>query len=469
MRNVNRSRFVVLTCKVACACILCGLAVLGEESACPHSSPAVKAALDNARKNAEQIDDKYVRSESLHEVAKGYARNGDFEPALQVIRVDSRLMWEAADNLARNMLRCGEVSEVKAAAPTLDGRSRSLMLQWLAEWQAKHDDANGSQESLAQIKDGDIRREAQFNIVTARAIKGDAKTADAEYRKLLNASPSGTQSNDDLVSQDMALVYVMKGDINAAIVSLDKMKSGEKIYALYSVTQILAEKKDKAGADLLSKEALRITRPFLKDTNQAYPISLLATAQAKLGMFDDAIDLANSIPDEQRKDEALVMIAVHLIAVKNESRANAVLESLPKVPQGKADLEAEREMAWVRIAMAQANAGDGEDALKTLEKARDPRMDSLVKWQRAYAQARVGKFVEAQALAAQIPEQFPRDERGRAFRLVAAVNAHQKGESAATSWAAQLATPQDRTSAYLGIADGLLDDPTQEIPPYFQD
>ena len=196
---------------------------------------------------------------------------------------------------------------------------------------------------------------------------------------------------------------------------------------------------------------------------------MLATAQAKLGMFDDAIDLANSIPDEQRKDEALVMIAVRLITVKNDSRANTLLESLPKVPEGKADLEGAREMAWVRIAMAQANAGDGEVALKTLETVRDPRMEGLVKWQRAYAQARAGRFTEARALAAQIPPQFPRNERGQALRLVAAVNAHQKGVSDAVSWASQLATPQDRTSAYLGIADGLLAEPTQEIPPYFQD
>ena len=343
------------------------------------------------------------------------------------------------------------------------------MLQWLAEWQSKHDDATGSQETLALIKDADIRREAQFNIVTSRAVKGDPKTAEAEYRKLLEESPGGPQSVDDLVAQDMALVYALKGNIGAALASLDKMKSGEKVYALYTVAQFLAEKKDSLGADLLSKGALRIAHPFLKDPSQAYPLSLLASAQAKLGMFDDAIDLANSIPDEQRKDEALVMIAVRLIAAKNESRANAVLESLPKVPEGKADLEAEREMAWVRIAMAQANAGDGEGALKTLETLRDPRMDGLAKWQRAYAQARAGRFAEARALAAQIPPQFPRDERGQAFRLVAAVNAHQKGASNAIGWAGQLTTPQDRTSAYLGIADGLLADPTQEIPPYFQD
>jgi len=445
------------------------LAVLADESACPHSSPDVKAALDAARKNAEQISDEYVRTELLHEVAKGYADNGDFEPALQVIRVDSKLMWQAADDLAKNMLRCGQASEVKAAAPTLEGRSRSLMLQWLAEWQAKHDDPAGSQETFVQSKDDDIRRDAQFKFITSRAVKGDVKTAESEYRNLLATSPSGLQNPDDLLAQDMAIIYILKGDVRAAIASLDSMKSAEKLYALYAVGQLLAEKKDKPGADLLSNEALRRVHRYLEDPNQAYPLSLLATVQAKLGMFDDAVDLAKSIPDEQRRDEALVMIAVHLITAKNDSRANTLLESLPKVPEGNADCEGVREMAWVRVAMAQANAGDGEGALKTLDAVRDPRMEDFAKWQRAYAQARAGRFTEARVLASHIPQQFPKDARGQAFRLVAAVNSHQKGVSEPTSWASQLATPEDRTSAYLGIADGLLKEPTEEIPPYFED
>lgn len=109
-----------------------------------------------ARKSAEQIDDQYVRVELLHEIAKEYARNGDFLPALEIIRVDSALMWQAADDLARNMLRCGQASEVMPIALTLQGRSRSLMLQWLAEWEAKHDDQVGSDAALAEIKDVDI-------------------------------------------------------------------------------------------------------------------------------------------------------------------------------------------------------------------------------------------------------------------------------------------------------------------------
>ena len=231
----------------------------------------------------------------------------------------------------------------------------------------------------------------------------------------------------------------------------------------------MADKKGSPNIELFSKEASRIARRSLKDSNQAYPLSLLAAAQAKLGTFDDAIDLANSIADPQRKNAALVMIAVHLITARNESRANAVLELLPKVPEGKIDLEAEREMAWVRIAIAQTNAGDGENALKTLEAVSDPRMGGLAKWQRAYAQARMGRLNEARALAEQIPAQFPRDERGQAFRLVAAVDAHQNGASDVMGWASHLTTAQDRTSAFLGIADGLLAEPTQEIPPYFED
>jgi hypothetical protein len=447
---------------------LCG-AFATAEPPCVKSSPEVKAVLDAARKSAEETKDTYVRSELLHEVAKGYAANGDFDSAVQVIRVDSRLMWHASDDLARDMLRCGESAQVKAIAPTLQGRSKSLMLQWLAEWDAKHEDPTGSQAALSQIEDADIRNEAQFNIITRRAVEGDAKVAEVEYRRIVDAADSGQVSADDLVAGDMAVLYVMKGDVDSASASINKMKSGEKVFSLYTAIQIMAEKKDKAGADRLSKAALRIAHPFLKDPDQAYPISLLATALAKLGMFDDAIELANAIPDTQRRDEALVMIATYLIADKQESRARTLMDSLSKLPDSNGALDGERQMAWVRFAMAQANAGDGEGALKTLEVARDPRMDSLSKWQRAYAEARAGRSAQGRDLALQIASEFPRDERGRALRLVAAVNAHEKGASDVMSWASQLSAPEDRVSAYLGVADGLLGNPTQEIPPYFQD
>ncbi|MFI5089283.1 MAG: tetratricopeptide repeat protein [Terriglobales bacterium] len=463
------NRFVNLICRITCTTVLCSVAVVAEVPSCPHSSAEIRAALDVARKSAEQASDQYVRSQLLHEVAKGYARDGDFEPALQVIRVDSPLMWQAADVLARNMLRCGLAPEVKALAPTLEGRSRSLVLQWLAEWQSKHDDPAGARETLSKIKDNDIRREAEFNIISFKALNGDAKTAEGEYRKLLQTSPPGLESTDDLVLQDMAVLYVMKGDVDAALESLDKMKGRGKVYALYTAVQVCGERKDKQGLVLLSKRTSKIAHQFLKDPDQAYPLSLLASAQAKVGMFDDAIELAKSIPDEQRKNEALVMIATHLIEAKDESRAKTLLDSLSKVPEDKGDHEAEREMAWVRIAMAQANVGKGEEALKSLDAVRDPRMQNLARWQRSYALAVAGRFAEARALAAQIPAQFPRDERGQVFRLIAAVNAHQKGGSEAMKWAGQLATPEDRTSAYLGIADGLLGEPTQAIPPYFQD
>src|SRR5271169_1780401 len=46
------AQLVTFMCKVVCAGLLCCLAMLAEESVCPHSAPDVKATLDNARKNA---------------------------------------------------------------------------------------------------------------------------------------------------------------------------------------------------------------------------------------------------------------------------------------------------------------------------------------------------------------------------------------------------------------------------------
>jgi hypothetical protein len=103
---------------------LCAITAAADTSPCPESSPHVKAALDNARKNAEQITEDYHRSTLLEEVAKGYAADGDFDSALEVIRTDSAFMWQATDELGGKMLSCGQVAKMKEVAPTLDGGSR---------------------------------------------------------------------------------------------------------------------------------------------------------------------------------------------------------------------------------------------------------------------------------------------------------------------------------------------------------
>jgi tetratricopeptide (TPR) repeat protein len=455
-------------CCIACLLTFCSFTLLAKEPACQRSSAQIKAVIDLARANAMEIKNEYGRPDLLQEVAKAYAQDGDFDDAIAVIRVDSKFMWQAADVLGRNMLRCGQSTAVKTAAHSFEGRTRSLMLQWLAERQAKHDDP-GAGETLGLIKDADIRQDAQFNIILIKGRNESPAAAEDRIRKFLESVPSSTTSREDLLSQDMALLYAMRDEPEAAIASLTKIDGRERVYSLYAVLGAVAGEKDSKESEQLSKGALELVHPFLKDPDRAYDLSLVAFAQARAGRFDDAITLAQAIPDEQRRNEALVMIATCLIEAKDETRATTILQSLSSVPPGNQDLEVQRAMAWVRIAMAQANAGHGEAALASLDKIHDKRFDDAVNLQRAYALARTGKLTDAAALATQIPQRFPDDLRGRALRLVAAVNAHQNGAPAVIGWAKQLTSSEDRTSACLGIADGLLGEPNQEIPPYFQD
>jgi tetratricopeptide (TPR) repeat protein len=448
---------------------LCAITAAADTSPCPQSSPHVKAALDNARKNAEQIKEDYHRSTLLEEVAKGYAADGDFDSALEVIRTDSAFMWQATDELGGKMLSCGQVAKVKEVAPTLDGRSRSFMFEWLAEWGVRHDDSATSEYALSEIKDSDIRTATLVNIFIIRAKNGDVKTAAAEYEQALEGSSGPLTDPKDALAENMALAYALKGDVADAIATLKGMKSVEKIYALYAIADILAEKHEAANSEAFSMAALEMSRPFLEDTNQAYPISLLASALGKLGSFETAIKLANSISDEQRKSEATTMIAVHLIESGDERRAQELMATLPPMLEGQADAEAAREMGWVRIAMAESNAGHGDLALQTLGKIRDPRIDGLVQWQTAYAEACAGRLKEARATTERIPATFPPGERGEALRLVAAVDAHENGAPDVTKWVESLSTSDDRADGYLGVADGLLKKPEQEIPPYTQD
>jgi hypothetical protein len=42
----------------------------------------------------------------------------------------------------------------------------------------------------------------------------------------------------------MAIVYLLNGDIGGAIAKLEQIKGAEKVYALYVITQMLAEKRE---------------------------------------------------------------------------------------------------------------------------------------------------------------------------------------------------------------------------------
>lgn len=162
------------------------------------------------------------------------------------------------------------------------------------------------------------------------------------------------------------------------------------------------------------------------------------------------------------------MIAVHLTSAGLSTKANDVIRELS--PEPDKDKEATREGGLLRFAIAQANARDGAAALQTLESVRDPRLAPTQQWQRSYALAISGNFAQATAIATQISLQdSPSETRWSAIRLVASVMSHSKGTTEATAWANTLPNPADRLSAFVGIADGLLAAPVEEVPPYFQD
>ncbi|MGB7188496.1 MAG: hypothetical protein WBD10_00025 [Acidobacteriaceae bacterium] len=415
------------------------------------------------------MSDPYLRSELQEQVSEDYVRNGVFPPAISIIHKDSALMWQASDDLAKSMLRCGLVAKLTAIAPTLNGSSRYLTLKRIAVWQARHNRATEAQKTAASITDEDVRTDAQLGIIMADSLKSGTTDSEVRLRKLLSSASHSSVSTADLVFQDLALVYAMRGNLNDALAQLSKVSAREKVFSTYYVIEATAEKVRESDASSIGKQVVSMVQPYLVDPDQAYQLSLLAGALADIGSFDAGIRLANSITNEQRKEEALVIISVHLIEANNSERATQVMHTLPPVPPSKSMLEAARQMAWIRFAMAQSNAGNGTAALQALNFVNDPRLESLLRVERGYALATTGRFADAEAAAAQLKESFPNNTRGRALRLIAAVYAHNRGRAEAVQWAATLKSASDRVNAYLGIADGLLGKPAEDIPPYFED
>jgi hypothetical protein len=235
-----------------------------------------------------------------------------------------------------------------------------------------------------------------------------------------------------------------------------------RLFSLYlEQASDAVEKKDLAAARKafkLAESSGREKDEKLRDGTRYF----IAAYEAKAGLFDDAIETANSIKDPYSAPKAKASIAAFLSQKGEFERALALSQTISaQKPTEEYDPSASyQEQAWQFIAREQTNAGKPEEALKTLSliHGRFSEMGGGAALERVYALSSKGDFEAARAQLPKDDRPSLTDDRGAAFKLFGAAFCKKHSASECRAMTRNGFSPQQRVAVLIGAAQGLVRD-----------
>jgi RNA polymerase sigma factor (sigma-70 family) len=308
----------------------------------------VEALLQDARKAAEDIEDKQWKAWALQSVAEEQARVGDKAAAAQT--------FQAAVQAAR------EVPSENAFDPT--HRSRHTLL-YLSGIQASVGDAKGARKTAELAIAAGEERQRALEEITA-----------GEGRYL--STVAAAQARD--------------GKLKEAAQTVDKIKDEEvRILALTMLARAQFTAKDKQAARKTFERSLKMAGQIGTVWGKQYAYLQIARAQVEIGELKAARETADAITDEPWKSNALLALQISAkdfkgavktaLAIKEEYRSGEALHEIVAAQLRSGDLKGGlqaaaaikngywRVLALAEAAKAQAQSGDQAAAAQTFKKA----------------------------------------------------------------------------------------------------
>jgi tetratricopeptide (TPR) repeat protein len=338
-----------------------------------------------------------VRNEVLSENALHHARAGNLNEARQAVD-------RIPDAAYKVRALAGTIWTSNLADVVWSGRPSLLMSldlpdePGIALLQNEAGDAAGARETLKQASE------------VARTIDDSGKQA---YGRAV-----------------IACAQARVGDLDGALATLDQISTGSKscVYALVAIAKAQAA----AGHAVAAREAIDKLKTTPQQSRifppQAYGLAQLAIGQAQAGDLraarasaEQALQQLLVLPQPQR-NSCLHMLALFQARAKDFEGALATASRIQGAP---VLFDARRVgTAYINLAYEEAKAGAGTRALDIVKGLR-PGSDQLPRALQATARGRTERGEEKEALA----------------------------------WARQLATPDARGFALLGVAEALLQRP----------
>lgn len=372
-------------------------------------------ALDAARRTLARADlarnAKYFWD--LHKIVRMQAEFGDVEGALVTAR-------SIGADTARNR-SLAEIADVRASAGDLAGAFvtaegighsyfRMLAMHAIGVARAEKGDVAGAWDAVGEIvgiwdraRDGKAGSRdvtiLQADTVTAIV---DAHAAAGRFRDALEAT-EGISDDFAFVEAHAAIAraQIAATRLDAARTTAEAMCRGHRygrqcveVLADLAVVQSSVGRTEEA-AEVLSR-AFLIAGRVLLDQNRSRAFLALYSAKGRMGdigdagrEFESALTAANQIADTRERAEALTGIAI--AALREDDRANAELASLAGLTTiRKIDDVGKRVSEFLRVGLAQRNAGNDHGALRAISKAVSASLAAEREYRRALALADVG-------------------------------------------------------------------------------
>lgn len=356
----------------------------------------------------------------------------------------------------------------------------------IADTYAQAGDIGGALKAVDTIKTQDRKKAALLAIV--RAVIGDGKTKEAHLlTTLVGNNPDFQRELRIRIMTEQARL----GDIQGALQTLEtyydsywdrylfhivtaQIKAKDRESALRTAEKVKGNISDlgriavayaEAGHKKRAQEILQRALDNIRDESQetaspipSYALSSLASAQAKTGDYDGALQTIDRIQDSYRQVRELIKVAKTQIESGDRSGAENTFQRAKQSAGSLSETRWMRADALTAIGLAQATAGHRLAAGQTLAEAvesavsiRDflsqPRLVSRA----ALAQAEIGDVKEAlQAVTSHLT--LPA-QKGDAFREIARIQARRGEFEAALAWINAQERPL-RARALLGLAEG---------------
>jgi hypothetical protein len=437
---------------LASLCVGIGL-VRAEESrsaradlAPPADNLSARQVLDEALTAVDAADIPMVQGGLIGTLA----RAGEVNEAIRI----ARAVRVRNDDMEAIAVAQGQAGDINGALQTARGipndHDKGRALAQLAGIQADRGEFKGAAETARAIADVSGRAWAQALIAEGQAKAGKIQVA-LDTVKTMNAPNIGSMKANALSA--IALAQVRSGDVNAAV---QTAKLAPGMYGGLVLAQIADACADKGNATIsedLLRQALERVRSADPRT-RGFVLGVVASAQMKLGHRDaarktfhqalEAIDLWNQRLIVQRQAQGGDVEG----ALENARR-------LSKVPQAQS-LES--------IAIVQAQSGHFREALVTVQAIEPPEIRATALAQVAGEQKRAGDiagatdtFEKAVRIAHLSAPGLFDQVVARPLYAIARSQARAGDAGTALQWARREKSDRVRASAFVGIAEGMLE------------
>jgi tetratricopeptide (TPR) repeat protein len=427
----------------------------------------VRAVLARAKSAALKIRNDFQRGMVLEEIGAAEAKAGLLDIAVVTANRAEPHTLAILKAIGQELGNSNDLPRAEALGLRLSAGSAPSLFGFMARRQAEKGNIDDALRTTKHIRAPEVRSYALEGIAEQQAVKGDYD----EVRKTLalaRATDPNWHSDRYDVELMIAMGHLSRGNLETARTAIGAMKSrGSRFSSLSAGAETLLRAGNKNAAAAWLESAFEILPTGSASDFWRY---LTIPLQVRLGQQERAMQAVAGLAPGLRVN-GYVAVAVTCAEMKDVACANVALAKMKSaarlVRESETSLDFALQLESLNVSAALVESGQFEAAsglLTSIEQLIDDTnvssksIEARAQLQRVFMLARQDRFDDARSLALKIRENSVSDaERGTALRTIALLQTKRNGIALPQQWATALTDTEDRTYAFLGVAQGLLE------------